>query len=111
MNILGAGTCRKNRKGFPGDVSRLVVPSQSQWGTFKRLYNRLFYLVATRWKNSKTLQFISNLRVTGVLNVQRRIGRSISTHECPEEITYYQDHMDAVDRGDQLHLKRSWLLF
>eukprot|EP00957_Ditylum_brightwellii_P178348 13583207-Ditylum_brightwellii.AAC.1 len=30
MNILGAGTCRKSRKRFPGDDSRLVVPSQSQ---------------------------------------------------------------------------------
>ena len=40
MNILGAGTCRKNRKGFPGDDSRLVIPSQSQQGTFKHLYNK-----------------------------------------------------------------------
>eukprot|EP00957_Ditylum_brightwellii_P145731 11097090-Ditylum_brightwellii.AAC.1 len=95
MNILGAVICTKNRKGFPGDDSRLVVASQSQQGTFKRLYNRQFHLVATRWKGSKIIQFISNLRVVGVLNVQRRIGRKISTHECPEEITYYQDHMDA----------------
>eukprot|EP00957_Ditylum_brightwellii_P075165 5711884-Ditylum_brightwellii.AAC.1 len=62
MNILGTGTCRKNRKGFPGDDSRSVVTPQSQWGTFKRVYNRRFHLVATTWKDSKILQFISNLR-------------------------------------------------
>eukprot|EP00957_Ditylum_brightwellii_P158831 12089469-Ditylum_brightwellii.AAC.1 len=35
------------------------------------------------------------------------MGRNIFTHECPEEITYYQDHMDPVDRDDQKHLQGS----
>eukprot|EP00957_Ditylum_brightwellii_P196249 14952618-Ditylum_brightwellii.AAC.2 len=88
MNILGTGTCRKSRKGFLGDGSRLVIPSQSQWGTFKCLYNRQFHLIAARSKE-----------------LIKQVGQNISTHECPEEITHYQDHIVAVDRGDQARLK------
>eukprot|EP00957_Ditylum_brightwellii_P109902 8383201-Ditylum_brightwellii.AAC.1 len=41
----------------------------------------------------------------GTNNVQRQVRRNICTHECPKEITKYQNNVDAVDRGDQACLK------
>eukprot|EP00957_Ditylum_brightwellii_P146065 11122274-Ditylum_brightwellii.AAC.1 len=39
------------------------------------------------------------------MNVQRQVGHNINNHECPKEITNYQDNMDAVDRGDWVCLE------
>ena len=64
LNVYSAGTCRANRIGFPGKDPRLVLSSRAERGTFQRLYCARFNMIATRWKDSKTLQFISNLRIT-----------------------------------------------
>ena len=71
-------------------------------GDFKLLYNICFRLVDTRWKDSKTLQFISSLRKLEKIEVTRRIGQELITVQCPTYITDYQHNMDLVDKGYQL---------
>eukprot|EP00957_Ditylum_brightwellii_P076346 5802537-Ditylum_brightwellii.AAC.1 len=44
------GTCQKNRKGFPGKNECLIIRHGADIGDFKRLYNRCFCMVTTRWK-------------------------------------------------------------
>ena len=61
INVLSGGTCQKNRIGFPGKDDHLTLLRGCEMGTFKRLYNFRFHLVAARWKYSKTLQFIISL--------------------------------------------------
>ena len=62
LNVLAGGKCWNNRKGFPGKDDNITLPRGCERGTSKRLYNRGFHIVATRWKDSKTIQFISSLR-------------------------------------------------
>ena len=62
LNFLVGGTCWKNRKGFPGKCDRLTLSRGCERGTFKRLYNFRFHILAAQWKDPKTLQFISSIR-------------------------------------------------
>ena len=55
MKLIGYGTCRKNRIVFPGDYERLTFPKVAEGGTYRRIYNRCFHIVATIWKDSKIL--------------------------------------------------------
>ena len=58
MNLIIGGTCRNNRIGLPGNYENLTFPRGEVRGTYRRIYNRLFHLVATIWKDSNTLQLI-----------------------------------------------------
>eukprot|EP00957_Ditylum_brightwellii_P071499 5435048-Ditylum_brightwellii.AAC.1 len=58
-------------------------------------------MIATQWKDSKVLHFISTLRIADVEEVSRHRGQMLLTIACPKDIIEYQDHMDTVDRGDQ----------
>ena len=101
MNIYSAGTCRANRIGFPGQDPRLDLPARAERGTYKRLYCERFNMIATCWKDSKRLQFISNLCITDIRTVQQRKGQEIREVHCPCDIVRYQTYMNAVDKGDQ----------
>eukprot|EP00957_Ditylum_brightwellii_P138051 10524783-Ditylum_brightwellii.AAC.1 len=101
------GTCQKNRKGFLGNDEHLNMPGGAERGDFKRLYNRCSHMASTRWKDSKVLQFISTLRMTDIVEVSRCRGQNMMIVACPSDITSYQDHMDAADRGDQRCLHRA----
>eukprot|EP00957_Ditylum_brightwellii_P203430 15334588-Ditylum_brightwellii.AAC.1 len=76
------------------------MPHGAEREDFKRLYNRRFHMVSTRWKDSKVLQFIITPRMTDIV-VSRCRGQNIMTVACSSDITGYKDHMDTVDRGDQ----------
>ena len=77
MNLIGGGNCRNNRIYFRGNCERLTFPKGAERGTYRRLYSMLFRILATRGKDSKTLQFISRLRETGIPEVSRRRGWDI----------------------------------
>ena len=62
LNILAGNTREKTRKYFPVKHNCLNLLRSCERGTFKHIYNCCFRIVATRWKDSKTLQFISILR-------------------------------------------------
>ena len=49
MNLIGGGTCRKNRICFPGDDERLAFTKGSQRGTYREIYIRRFCFVSTVW--------------------------------------------------------------
>ena len=72
INLIGGGTCRNIRICFLGDDEPLTFPKGIDIGTYSWLYNRRFHIVATRWKDYKTLQFISSLRKTVITEVSRR---------------------------------------
>ena len=40
MNLIGGGTCRKNRIGFSGNYEWLTFPIGAERGAYGRLYNR-----------------------------------------------------------------------
>ena len=102
MNLIGVGTCRKNRIGFPGNYERFVFPKSAERVTYRQIYNRRFRLVATRRKDFKTLQFVSSLRETVITEVPRKIGRYIHQVVCTEYLIQYHQTMDGVDLGGQL---------
>ena len=85
--MLAGGTCRKNRKVFPGKCDFLILPKGCERDDFKRLYNRRFRLVAIRCKYSKTLQFISSLRKLEKIEVTQRRGQELITLQCTTDIT------------------------
>ena len=101
MNLIWGGTWRKNIVCFPGDEKWLTFSKLARRGTCGRLYNRRFHIVATRWKDYKTLQFISSLRKTVITEVSRRWVQDIQKVVCPEYVTKYHQNMGGVDWGDQ----------
>ena len=55
MDLIGGGTCRKNRIGFKEDDEWLKFPKVSKRGAYRWINNRRFHILATRFKDSKTL--------------------------------------------------------
>ena len=102
LNLILGGTYRKNRIGFPGNDELLTLTKVVERGTYWRLFNRHFLIVATSWKDSKTLQFISILRKTIIMEVSRRRGSGIHQVVRPEYLTGYHHNMNGVERGVQL---------
>ena len=98
-NVRGVGTCRAGRKGFP--KNELTLDDKSDRGTFVRLVDKRLGMVATRWKDSKTLQVVSTVMKKGIDEVQRRTGSKLINVKCPNDIIMYQKNMGGVDRGDQ----------
>eukprot|EP00957_Ditylum_brightwellii_P112093 8546947-Ditylum_brightwellii.AAC.1 len=74
LNLLAAGTCWKSMKGFPGKDEHVIVPHGAERGDTKRLHYRCFNTVAMRWKDSKVLQFMSTLRMPGIVEESRCQG-------------------------------------
>ena len=62
LNVIAGGTCRHNMKCFSLKDCFLTLLMGCKRGTPKCIYNCCFCIVATQWKNTKTLQFISSLR-------------------------------------------------
>ena len=98
-NIRGVGTCKSNRKGFPS--AKLPLVNSADRGSFIRLVDKRLGMVATRWKDSKILQTVSTVMMSGVDEVARRVGSTIIKVSCPNDIIKYQKHMGGVDKGDQ----------
>ena len=48
--------------------------------------------------DSKVVQFISSIQVSGVTIVQRRCGANILNVSCPRSINYYVENMGGVDQ-------------
>ena len=98
-NLRGVGTCKSNRKGFPS--AELPLSNSSNRGSFVRLVDKRLGIVATRWKDSKILQTISTVMISGVGVVSRQVGSNVVKVSCPNDIIEYQKYMGGVDKGDQ----------
>ena len=101
VNLIGGGTCRNDRIGLPGNDERLTFSRGAERGTYMRLYNRRFHLVATIYKYSKTMHLISSLSETGIAEGPMRRVQDIHQVVFPEDLTKYHQNMDGADRGDQ----------
>ena len=77
MSLIVGVTFINSRIGFPGNDEQLKFPKSAERVTYKRLYNRPFNIVATIWKDSKTLQFIRILRKTIIIEVYRSRSQGI----------------------------------
>jgi hypothetical protein len=93
--ILSCGTTRKNRNGWNNDVFTLTVKAER--GSIIRKYDPTNELLYLQWKDNKVVNLISTLGVSGITQVQRRIGAEKHMIQCEENIVRYVDKMNGID--------------
>ena len=97
--ILGSGTTRANRIGWPKD--QMNLSKSDERGTSKVLYDKRNEILVTQWVDNKVVSCTSTLQVSGKVGVTRRSGAHVLHLQVEKALKAYQDGMDAVDRGDQ----------
>ena len=97
--ILGSGTTRANRIGWPKEEMNLSKSDER--GTSKVLYDKRNEILVTQWVDNKVVSCTSTLQVSGKVGVTRRSGAHILHLQVEKALKAYQEGMDAVDRGDQ----------
>ena len=100
-NIYATGTMRRDRRGFPDDLTDVAKRGLSSRG--QSLSRQSGGLVVTVWQDTKPVTVLSTQhRPSDVTTVERKKkdGSKISV-ECPQSIVDYNQHMGGVDIGDQ----------
>lgn len=59
-------------------------------------------LLEIQWVDSKVVQFVSAVGISGLTKVKRRHGAELLEISCPNVIREYVDNMRGVDVGDQI---------
>jgi len=93
--VLSCGTTRKNRNGWNNDIFTLTTKDDR--GSIIRKFdpnNELLYL---QWKDNKVVNLISTLGISGITQVERRIGAEKQMIQCEENIKRYVDKMNGID--------------
>ena len=71
-------------------------------GTFKMAYSPRYRIAAYQWNDSKVVNCVSSYLDFRVKKVQRRVGSTTRTYDCPSALVHYQANMGGVDRSDQM---------
>ena len=100
--VLLVGTCRKNRKGWPGEM--MTLDTKQSRGAYKIAYCLLSDLACMQWCDSKVVNCVSAFLDFRVTTIERQIGSTKKRFDCPQMLRHYQEHMGGVDRGDQMRL-------
>jgi len=102
VGIYSCGTIRTRRKQFPQQLSQLKFANQGDSKVLQSVETP--QLTATVWKDKKNVFYLStNADPTGNATVLRR-QRTGKRREVvsPMSVSLYQQHMNGVDRADQL---------
>lgn len=97
--IVGSGTTRANRIGWPKD--QMNLSKSDERGTSKVLYDKRNKVLVTQWVDNKVVSCTSTLLVSGKVGVTRRSGAHILHLQVEKALKAYQEGMDAVDRDNQ----------
>ena len=100
FDILGSGTTRKNRIGWPGE--QLNMTKSAERGANMVVYDKKNGILCTQWMDNKVVQYTSTLGMSGLTSVSRRSGATIIELQVEKALQMYQKYMDGVDRGDQI---------
>jgi len=98
-DILGSGTTRKNRKGWPRD--EMTLGTSPERGASVVVYDKINEILCCQWFDNKVVSCTSTLGVSGLVPVSRRSGARILQLTVEKSLRMYQMHMDGVDRADQ----------
>jgi hypothetical protein len=99
--ILACGTIRTNRKGW--DPSIMNLSKSSPRGTSLTKYDPINKVLFGQWNDNKVVSFISTLGVSGLVTVQRRVGRDKVDFQIEEALKRYtrDNFMGGVDNVDK----------
>jgi len=102
-NVYTAGTCRRNRIGFPQEHLGLVkLPKHANRGEYKMMLDEANKVQVCQWVDSKVVSVVSTKLDSSITTVRRRVGNHHLTITCPTAVTVYQKYMLGVDKGDQM---------
>eukprot|EP00797_Seminavis_robusta_P022319 Sro354_g124780.2 (640) ;mRNA; r:32565-34484 len=95
------GTCRRRRKGFPGDLLDLDKSKDAR-GEYRIVADKVNRLLMMQWVDSKVVTMVSSKNDTTVGTVKRQVGPIARQLDCPSAMIGYQKTMFGVDKGDEM---------
>jgi hypothetical protein len=93
--ISSCGTTRVNRNGWNKEIFNLTVKDER--GSILRKFDPNNELLYIQWKDNKVVNLISTLGISGISQVERRIGSEKQMVQCELNIQRYVDKMNTID--------------
>lgn len=106
VGLYGRGTIRENSKHFP-KAHMFHKKANEPRGSFMQGVSASGKIVAASWMDGNAVNIISNADSSGQVEVSRLIGKDPVMFPAPKCIAEYNQHMQGVDRLDQLRAKYS----
>jgi len=106
VGMYGRGTVRENSKHFP-KAHMFHKKANEPRGSLMQGVSSSHNIVAASWMDGNAVNIISNADASEQGQVTRLIGKEPVVFPAPKCIVEYNQHMQGVDRLDQLRAKYS----
>jgi hypothetical protein len=106
VGLYGRGTVREQSKHFP-KAHMFHKKANEPRGSYMQGVSTSSNIVAASWMDGNAVNIVSNADSSEIGEVTRLIGKDPVVFPAPKCIVEYNQHMQGVDRMDQLRAKYS----